>query len=42
MRLAVWAKTDARGKVMLSGSVKVDERELEPEIERLRQRGRSR
>lgn len=38
MRLAVWAKNDAGGKAMLSGSVKV----YEPEFERSRQRGRGR
>jgi hypothetical protein len=35
MRMAVWARNDAAGKAMLSGSVKVHE----PEFERSRQRG---
>lgn len=45
MRLAVWAKTNAQGKAMLTGSVQVHEPIHEPVPERerkpVRQRGRS-
>ena len=41
MRLAVWAKTDAHGKAMLSGSVKVHEPVPEPERRPARRHSRS-
>lgn len=40
MRLAVWAKTDAHGKAMLTGSVQIHEPAPERERKPTRQRGR--